>query len=524
VDQIGHIFRKDLRRHWREIVLSLAILVAFAWNEPSQWMPRRLAEHPLRAIFSGWLTAMVLISWWLLIVRVVHEEVLAGDRQFWVTRPYEWKKLLAAKALFLVVFVNLPLFIVQMVLLSKAGFTPSGYPAGLLYLQLLWVLTLILPLTTLATVTSSFGQAVLVTLGILLGMIGLAALSSVDAIRWLTIAKWSPVWLPSAIKTSAYAVVVFVLVWQYARRRTQQSRLLLVAAAAAVLVVPSPPDSFPASEYPQPSAGQPPIVQFAFDSVRPKMEGTLPEKNKVSVRIPLLVSGIEPSSAVNIDGTMVEIEAPGGLLWNSGWFKSSDFLLQARSFTDLRFSVDSAFFEQVKSSSARVHISFALAAFEAKETRRIPAADGEFAVPGRAFCAIDQDGSSALQCRSPLRRPFLVVSTIAGETTCPPGEDEKAVPPGTVFSAVNRNWEAAPAELGISPVKVFSLDLFRWSRTRDDSHARLCSGTPLAFNIPEEVNHTRVELNIDSLRLADYQLHKISLRGGSAIGIGAVMH
>jgi len=521
VDQIGHIFRKDLRRHWREIVLSLAILVAFAWNEPSQWMPRRLAEHPLRAIFSGWLTPMVLISWWLLIVRVVHEEVLASDRQFWVTRPYEWKKLLAAKALFLVVFVNLPLFVVQMALLSKAGFTPSGYLAGLLYLQLLWVLILILPLTALATVTSSFGQAVLVTLGILLGMIGLAA--SLDAIRWLTIARWSPVWLPSAIKTSAYAVVVFVLVWQYARRSTQQSRFLLIAAAAAVLVVPSPPDSFPASEYPQPSSGQAPIVPFAFDSVRPKMEGTLPEKNKVSVRIPLLVSGIEPSSAVNIDGIMVEIEAPGGLLWNSGWFKSSDFLLPARSFTDLRFSVDSAFFEQVKSSSARVHISFALAAFEAKETRRIPAAAGEFAVPGRALCAIDQDGSGALQCLSPLRTPFLVVSTIAGETTCPPGEDEKAAPPGTVFSAAIRNWESAPAELGISPVKVFSLDLYRWSRTRDDFHARLCLGTPLTFSIPEEKKRMRGELNIDSLRLADYQLHNISVRGGSAFGIGAVL-
>jgi len=522
MDQIGHIFRKDLRRHWREIVLSLAILVAFAWNEPSQWMPQRLAEHPLRAIFSGWLTPMVLISWWLLIVRVVHEEVLAGDRQFWVTRPYEWKKLLAAKALFLVVFVNLPLLVVQMVLLSKAGFTPSGYLAGLLYLQLLWVLTLILPLTTLATVTSSFGQVVLVTLGILLGMIGLAA--SLDAIRWLTIARWSPVWLPSAIKTSAYAVVVFVLVWQYARRSTQQSRLLLIAAAAAVLVVPSPPDSFPASEYPQPSAGQPPIVQFAFDSVRPKMEDTLPQKNKVRIRIPLLVSGIAQSSAVNIDGTMVEIEAPGGLRWNSGWFKSSDFMLPNRPFTDLRFSVDSAFFEQIKSSLATVRISFALAAFQAKETLRITATAGEFAVPGGALCAIDRDGFSVLQCRPPLTRPFLVVSTLADETTCPPGEDEKAAPPGTVFSAVNWNLEPAPAELGISPVTVSSLDLRRWSRTQDDLRPRLCPGTPLTFSIPEEKQRMRGELKIDSLRLADYQLHNIYWRGGSATGIGAVMH
>jgi hypothetical protein len=199
VHQIIHIFRKDVRRHWREIVLSLATLGAFAWNEPRLWEPHRFDEYPVRLIFSQWFTPMVLIGWFLLIVRLVHEEVLAGDRQFWVTRPYDWKKLLTAKALFLVVFLNLPLFIVQMVLLSKAGFKPTGYLTGLLYLQLLWILTLILPLITLATITSSLVQAILVVLGILVGMIGVAALFSVHAIQRLTVANWIPVWLPSTI-------------------------------------------------------------------------------------------------------------------------------------------------------------------------------------------------------------------------------------------------------------------------------------------------------------------------------------
>jgi hypothetical protein len=231
--------------------LSFATLGAFAWNEPSQWAPQRFDEYPVRLFFSDWFTPMVLIGWFLLIVRVVQEEVLASDRQFWVTRPYDWKKLLTAKVLFLVVFVNLPLFILQMILLSKAGFRPTEYLAGLLYLQLLWILTLILPLITLATITSSLVQAMLATIGILLGMIAVAALFSVHAIQRLTVASWIPVWLPSTIKVCAYAVIVFVLVWQYARRRTQQSRLLLIAAAAAVLIVPSPPDTFSKSEYPQ---------------------------------------------------------------------------------------------------------------------------------------------------------------------------------------------------------------------------------------------------------------------------------
>jgi hypothetical protein len=506
VDQIIHIFRKDIRRHWREIALSLATLGAFAWNEPGQWAPQRFAEYPVRLIFSQWYTPMVLIGWFLLIVRVVHEEVLAGDRQFWVTRPYDWKKLLTAKALFLVFFVNLPLFIVQMVLLSRAGFRPTGYLTGLLYVQLLWILTLILPLITLATITSTLVQVILVLLGIVLGQSIVAELFSAKTIQRLTAANWIPVWLPSTINVCAYAVIVFVLVWQYARRRTQQSRLLLIAAAAAVLVVPSrPPESFPASEYPPPSAGLRPPVQFAFDPDKPNFEGTPPDKNKVRIRIPLLVSGIAQSSVGNIDGTMVEIEAPGGMRWNSGWLRSSDMLLPERPSIDVLFSVDRTFFEQVKSTSTRVHISFALAEFPAKETRRITAAAGEFAVPSGALCAIDSVVDyRSLRCRSPLTRPFLVVSTIAGETTCPPREDLKAAPPGTVFSGVIWNPAAGRAELGISPVTISSIDLRLWSRTQEDLRPRLCPGTPLRFSIPDGERRTRGELNIDDLRLGDY--------------------
>ncbi len=42
----------------------------------------------------------------------------------------------------------------------------------------LWLMLLILPMTTLSAVTSGLGQTVLVLLGVLLSLIGLAALSS----------------------------------------------------------------------------------------------------------------------------------------------------------------------------------------------------------------------------------------------------------------------------------------------------------------------------------------------------------
>jgi len=517
MDQIVHIFHKDIRRHWREIVLSLGILALFAWNEPSKWMPRTFRESMFREMFSGWLAPMVAISWLFLILRVVHSESLAGDRQFWVTRPYEWKNLLTAKALFLLTFINVPLFGAQVFLLWKAGFASSRFMTGLLWAQLMWIVILIVPMTTLATVTSSFGQTVLVVLGILLSLIGLSVLSSEIPNPGISILRLIPQWLPTSILLGVFVVI---LVRQYARRKTQQSRLLLIGAAAAVLVITEemPPQAFTAKAFLQPSPGQQLPVQLSFDPAKPSAAEGVPMKDRVQIRIPLLVSGIAQNSAVSIDGTMIDIEAPGGLHWNSGWNRSFSELLPAQPTTETYFAVDKAFFEQVKSTSAKVHISFALTAFGPTEVRRVAATADAFAVPGGALCAIHPENRDLLRCRSPLKTPFLAVSTRSEETTCLISGKEKTVPPGTVFYAWNRSWNPTPANFGLSPVELFDLSFFHWPRMNEDFRASsLCTGTPLTFSVLEEGQQTKSELTIDGLRLADYQLMD---RGQHATGIG----
>jgi len=99
--QTLHIFGKDVRYLWREICLVLALDAMFAWIEthsPDPWW----AEMLLTAA-AGYLVA-----------RLIHAEAIPGDRQFWITRPYRWKSLLGAKLLFVLVFVNLPILIAQL--------------------------------------------------------------------------------------------------------------------------------------------------------------------------------------------------------------------------------------------------------------------------------------------------------------------------------------------------------------------------------------------------------------------------
>jgi hypothetical protein len=508
MDQILHIFRKDIRRHMYEIFVSLALLGAIVWSEPSQWVPQRFSGDFARYALAQFLPNLLVIAWLLLVVRVVQGEALVGDRQFWVTRPYEWKKLLIAKALFFVAFVNIPLLFAQIALLREAGSAPTSYVRGLFWMQLLWVLYFILPTMTLAAITPSLGQGVLVLLGILLALIGLVALSSVALFQSQAPpveSNWTSLVLVVLIGACAAAVV-----WQYMRRKAWQSRLMLIGAAITGLLLMgfAPQQILTEREYPQPSAGQQPPVQLAFDPGRQTTEEfTSSEKNKVWVSIPLLASGIAPGAAVAIDAITVKIEAPGGLSWNSHWVGSNPFLIPGQPQTNVDFFMRKDFFDRVKWSTARVHISFAVTAFKATAVDRTVATDDEFNAPGGTSCWIGSRSESTMQCRSPLRSPFLLATIIPEETTCRLDDTDKAALRGTVVSGTNLDRSTAPAEFAVSPVTLTFVFLSRTSTWDSSKNEVLCPGTPLTFSTLEEGQRTRTELTIDALRLADYQLH-----------------
>ena len=159
---------------------------------------------------------------------LIHEEKLVGDRQFWITRPYEWKKLLAAKVLFLIVFLYIPLLLAQCVMLAEAGFSPFSSFRGLLYDSLLLTCVLVLPLVALATVTRNFARMTLAVLG---GVVCLIAIV-------LLLATYAPpdrIALPhqgEIIFYLAFFLCLAVVIVQYSRRSARVSWVLL-----ALLVV-----------------------------------------------------------------------------------------------------------------------------------------------------------------------------------------------------------------------------------------------------------------------------------------------
>ena len=226
--QIIHILRKDIRHHWPEIVLSLAALAGRCWHDVTIWSH----ERSRIAFWSTVIEVLVPITWGILVLRVIQSEPLVGDRQFWITRPFEWKKLLAAKLLFIVLFINVPLLIAGIVLLAKAGFPPLQYLPGVLWMQLLLIQIPLLPMAALASVTRNVLQTLLALVAVALYMAGMIALDEV-----------LPRPSSSALDTDfvqgmILVITSIVVLWlQYAYRRTSSARLLFGSGAAAMTLV-----------------------------------------------------------------------------------------------------------------------------------------------------------------------------------------------------------------------------------------------------------------------------------------------
>jgi hypothetical protein len=129
------------------------------------------------------------------------------------TRPYAWKSLRAAKALFIVVFINLPMLLAQALILRAYGFSLGAVIPGLLWNQALLSAVLVLPMAALAAVTTGFVQLPLTILILSVS----ALLYTMAAPRMSAGSGSGPLsWVTSLFEVVMILVVALaVIVWQY---------------------------------------------------------------------------------------------------------------------------------------------------------------------------------------------------------------------------------------------------------------------------------------------------------------------
>jgi len=522
--QVLHIFAKDSRRFWPEILISLAITAAFTWTYPGQWMHSSSsygfnavaggAFYVLRAMVAATFLVLVPVSWWLLITRVIHAESLVGDRQFWLTRPYDWRNLFAAKVLFLLVYVGLPLFASQSLLLLLAGFHPLSWLGGLLFNLLLVAGILIIPLFALASVTSNFARMTLTLLGTLIALLAFALLASYISRGSASTPYEDRISLPLLVCFCVAAIVV-----QYAARQTWLSRLLLIAFPALLVVIGliTPSDTaLIRRAYPRPSGPQDQIVQISFnsDSQRLASASAEPKAKNVLLNLPLRVSGVADGYAVTPNDVMVSIEAPNGAHWISPWqaIYAQNYLAGSQD-SYVAVSISRAFYDQVRSLPVTLHLTFALTQTHAGKVTRVAMPAHRFSVPEFGVCtpemAWDRSGFTGISCLAALRRPRLTYVSVLWSNDQP---SDSSGPPDPNTSVQGAGWAgnlaSDPAAFGITSVwnipLAISNNINRADQGQPWQPRYLWPGTPLTFTQYNLVRRAQADLSIPAFTLPAY--------------------
>jgi len=509
--EILHIFRKDVRRHWPEIVIGLLLVGAYAdvtLKGPNDEMTT-MVSRTFFQISASTVPPLMMLFWVFLAVRVVQGETLVGDRQWWVTKPYEWWKLLAAKEMFLLVFASAPLFLVQLLLLHRADFPVIRNLGGVLSMQIGLGMVFFLPSIGLGGLTKNLGQAVLGIVAIFVAIWGMTALLAKVPNSSMSSAVEG---LDGIMEILTLGSIVVAVGWQYARRRTWASRGVVLSAAVVVTLfyVLTPYERFVERKYPLVEGGDRPVHVGlgALNPVERKRSTRLDFLPDVFMRIPLDVSGVAPGDVVVLEAMNVTSEAPDGTRSTPGWTSQWQEIWPDDVSKEISYQMKRKEYERLERQPVRMHIELAVTEYRETEPREMVLPEGEFADPQLGICHVNERIFSQINCRRPFRIPGLIARFDTASGKCQ-GEDGK-VRDDYVAHAWFPPTNDEALETGLNPVAEYPIGLGSnpWIPSSEDGNGirrrvvHLCAGDRILVAKPQEQRHVRVQLDVDGVRLS----------------------
>lgn len=476
------------------VVFAAAFTDRYLWiADPNASMPFawRVAHAPLRQLAEAFVV-LIPFSWWLLIERIVHAETLIGDKQFWITRPIDWKSLLSAKLLFLLAFIYIPFGIAQCIELNRAGFPILPALPGLLFLLILATGILIVPLLTLAVLTRNFTRLLLTVLGLVLAVGAIAyAANKFDS---------NSVNTPYSDRVSIPVLLVFAgfaIVFQYARRKTWLARAILFTLPFVIALIATfmPNASMVESAYPRPGHLTPDPIHLTPARGIFIRQGS--DDGTFDLVIPMNAEGVDPNHAVLIDNILATIEDAS---WTSDWQAVyNQNVLPGNYHSELVVHLKSKDYERLRTSPHTLKLHFALTEVQAGHLTTIKHPNQSFSVSSFGICApfvmsrrIDDDRS--ILCRSALHDPDLTFIRTTGSTT---GCDAQASQDDVPLGAWEGSLDNDPAEFGLTSVWNHSIYLANLSA---DTKVSRCPDRPLHFTRYTLVRRTQTELTIPNFR------------------------
>lgn len=513
MNQILHIFQKDARRHWPEILISLALLGLYTRRALHPWQPEESSYSFMQFFFrEQFIVPALIIFWAFLIVRVVQGDCLVGDRQWWVTKPYVWWKLLAAKVLFILIFISVPLFHVQLFLLHKTRFPVLRNTPGVLGMQLGLFLVLFLSSLILGSLTKNLGHALLgVAVGFLLLFAFVWLINRMPGGRMEVLTDAERYVQDGFLIGTALAIPV----WQFARRKTWAARgLLLAGLAVSASTIVLAPYGKPVEKIYSLIERRDAPVQI---SIRPPTETSgkrfvwskdLPFR---TLLIPVTVTGVAPGTMVMLDGINITADSLQDSRWNRGWHRQYVPIWPEDQRKNIDYEVDREEYEKIKTKPLNLHIEMAFSEYKEIDARYLPLSVKEFFDGTLGTCRINPMFSAQIQCLKPIREPGFMATFDPQKSVCPAGEDEDGIRADTVshsWREPNDNSMPAP---GLTPVDDYSISFDPVSvllnvnseTQKKIKVAHLCPGAEIKLAKPEFKRQFRIKLDMSNVRLED---------------------
>ncbi|HZL55641.1 MAG TPA: hypothetical protein VFC21_01080 [Bryobacteraceae bacterium] len=368
MQQALHIFRKDIRylRFQIGLFFVLAAVVTALQSSP----------------VGTTVELLVILGAINLTVRLIHAETIAGTTQFWITRPYRWRSLFAAKLLFLALFVNLPLAIARFIALLMRGYPLLSSLPALIWSHILTFGATLL-IAAVATLTTGLIEFSFVLLAIAIATVIVELGPMMIRIPiWPTSVEWIQT---SAICIVLVAVAAAVLLWQYRDRCTDFSRRFALIAGAAVAVLyfalPLPAGLAIQSWF---SHGPAPPVLLTVESGRPDR---IPRDSPFAiVPVSIRIGGIRPGEEIRPDAFNVRLDWPAGKRWQGAVALSAGAVENGTSILTGTAFLPREFIAVIGAAPATLHGILYLTSFGDPESRRIP------------FASHPVDAQSGMQC------------------------------------------------------------------------------------------------------------------------------
>ncbi|MDR3698693.1 MAG: hypothetical protein P4L56_03600 [Candidatus Sulfopaludibacter sp.] len=389
------IFRKDVAH--RQGAVSAFLLLVIARMAIDILLPRHSGLAGAQMVL-GLVFVVAAIG---LMYDAVKQETIVGDGQYWLTRPFPWGSILAAKALFILLLILLPVFLTGTVAVAVNGVSPVIASPLLVILALAGAFVV-----TVASVTRTPVQFILCVVAYVV----LSVLSTpvMEHLFGYETGMWgSAQTVRYAADTALYlAVTAAVIFLQYRRRATPVSRGVL-GAGLLVLVI-GLPGWHPAFALLEKLKGPGPSgsVQIAFDAARspqvsPGGWSNVTTYDAVGVRIPIAIAGIPAGAHLMMERVRTTIDAPGGGHWDSGWslvggivgrteLGAGQRLIDARNDYWLELNVDSSFYDRAKLQEApvRVRSTAAFATLSAPRIDRMPIPSTAYRMGPGDLCSV----------------------------------------------------------------------------------------------------------------------------------------